>query len=175
MALAGSAARRYAEALFDTAVSEKTVPAYRASLENLGLGLATSFRALRDPSVPLRQRQEALARATESEPAAIRSVLQLLLERGRVGLLPQIAAAFGDLVDRRDGVARAKISTAVALDETRRGQLTARLEKASGTKIRATFVVDPSLIGGAKVQLGDHLIDTSLSARLQALRRQLAS
>ncbi len=173
MALAGSASRRYAEALFDAAVGEKTVPAYRASLDKLSLGLATSFRALRDPSVPLRQRQAALARATEGEPAAIRSVLQLLLERDRVGLLPQIAAAFGDLVDRYLGVARAKISTAVALDDARRAQLVARLEKASGTKIRATFVVDPSLIGGAKVQIGDHLIDSSLAAQLQALRRSI--
>ncbi len=175
MALGGSAARRYAEALFDIAAAEKAVPAYRASLEKLRDGLATSFRALRDPSVPLRQRLEALAGATAGEPAAIRSVLQLLLERDRVGLLPQIAAAFGDLEDQRESVAKAKITTAVALDGAQRAGLITRLERARGTKIRAAFAVDPSLIGGAKVQIGDHLIDGSLRAQLQALRRQLAS
>jgi len=71
-------------------------------------------------------------------------------------------------------VAKAKITTSVALDEAQRGDLVQRLERSSGTKVRATFTVDPSLIGGAKVQVGDRLIDASLRNQLDDLARQLA-
>jgi len=59
--------------------------------------------------------------------------------------------------------------------EAARRELVRRLERESGRKLRATFAVDPALIGGAKVQIGDHLIDSSVRAKLTALGRQLAS
>jgi F-type H+-transporting ATPase subunit delta len=99
----------------------------------------------------------------------------LLLETDRIALVPQIALAFGDLVDRREGVAKARITTAVPLKEPEQRELVSRLERESGRKLRATFAVDPMLIGGAKVQIGDHLIDSSVRAKLVALGRQLAS
>ena len=176
MPLAGSAARRYAEALIDIASEEDAVPAYRASLERLRDALGPGIlRALRDPSVRLGRRTEALQAAAKDEPAAIRSLLVLLLERDRIALLAAIALAFGEIVDRREGIVKAKITTAVEVDVARRDGLVERLERASGSRIRATFAVDPSLIGGAKVQLGDRLIDASLRAQLAALGRQLAS
>jgi len=105
----------------------------------------------------------------------MRSLLVLLLETDRISLVPQIALAFGDLVDRREGIAKARITTAVALDEAARRELVQRLERESGRTLRATFAVDATLIGGAKVQIGDHLIDSSVRARLIALGRELAS
>jgi F-type H+-transporting ATPase subunit delta len=105
----------------------------------------------------------------------IRSLLVLLLENDRIALVPQIALAFGDLVDRREGIAKARITTAVPLKEPEQRELVTRLERESGRKLRATFAVDPTLIGGAKVQIGDHLIDSSVRAKLVALGRQLAS
>ena len=89
--------------------------------------------------------------------------------------MPQIAFAFGDLVDQREGIAKARITTAVALDDAARRELVRRLERESGTKLRATFAVDPMLIAGAKIQVGDHLVDSSVRAKLVALGRQLAS
>ncbi len=61
----------------------------------------------------------------------------------------------------------------LALDERQQSAFVDRLERSSGKKVRATFAVDPSLIGGAKVRVGDHLIDTSVRAQLSALRSQL--
>jgi len=105
----------------------------------------------------------------------VRSLMVLLLETDRIALVPQIALAFGDLVDRREGIAKARITTAVPLKEPEQRELVNRLERESGRKLRATFAVDPLLIGGAKVQIGDHLIDSSVRAKLVALGRQLAS
>jgi F-type H+-transporting ATPase subunit delta len=174
MALSGSAPRRYAEALLDLAEAEGAIAPYRASFEALAAGLGpAALRALRDPSVPMRQRVEGIARAAEGQPSAIRSLLRLLVERGRIGLLPDISRAFGDLVDRRAGIAKARITTAVALDARQQTAFIERLERASRKQLRATFAVDPSLIGGAKVQVGDHLIDTSVRAQLSALRSRM--
>ena len=155
---------------------QDNVDAFRDSLNTLAAGLgASSLRALRDPSVPLARRMDALRAVTAGEPAAIRSLLLLLAERDRLALLPGIAAALSDLVDRRAGIAKAKITTAIELDPAQQTAFVAQLERASGNKLRASFAVDPGLIGGAKVQVGDHLVDTSVRAKLDALRAQLAS
>jgi F-type H+-transporting ATPase subunit delta len=176
LALSGSAARRYAEALLALSPDERAVAELRASLEKLAPVFdRVTVAGLRDPSVPMKQREAALTAALAGEPAAIRSVMVLLLETDRIALVPQIALAFGDLVDRREGISKARITTAVPLKESEQRELVRRLEGESGRKLRATFAVDPTLIGGAKVQIGDHLIDSSVHAKLIALGRQLAS
>jgi len=176
MAQSGSRPRRYAEALLEIATEENAVPAYRQSLERVGAAFAPGvIRALRDPRVPLERRQQALAAAVKAEPRAIRAVLELLLERDNLALLPGVVRAFGDLVDRREGIVKAKITTSVPLAGPQSADLLRRLEQATGKKIRVTFAVDPALIGGAKVQIGDRLIDASLRTQLDHLARQLAS
>jgi F-type H+-transporting ATPase subunit delta len=176
LALTGSAARRYAEALLALAPDERTVVELRTSLEKLAPVFdRVTIASLRDPSVPMNQRVEALSAALAGEPATVRSLMVLLLETDRIALVPQIALAFGDLVDRREGIAKARITTAVPLDEAAGRELVRRLERTSGLRLRATFAVDANLIGGAKVQIGDHLIDSSVYAKLTALGRQLAS
>jgi F-type H+-transporting ATPase subunit delta len=176
LALSGSAARRYAEALLALSTNERAVGEVRTSLDKLAPAFdRVTVAGLRDPSVPMKQRVEAVNAALGGEPDVIRSLLVLLLENDRIALVPQIALAFGDLVDRREGIAKARITTAVPLKEPEQRELVTRLERESGRKLRATFAVDPTLIGGAKVQIGDHLIDSSVRAKLVALGRQLAS
>jgi F-type H+-transporting ATPase subunit delta len=176
MALSGSSARRYAEAVYQIAVSETAVPAFGTSLEGLQRAFTPDvLRSLRNPGVPVRARRAALDAATAGEPKAIRSLLGLLLERERIALFPQIADAYADLVERRAGIVKGKITTATELSAGDREELVLRLERSSGMKIRATFAVDASLIGGAKVQIGDRLIDSSIKAQLAELERELAS
>jgi len=176
LALSGSAARRYSEALLALAPDERSVASLRTSLEKLAPVFdRVTIASLRDPSVPTKQRVEALSSALAGEPVTVRSLLVLLLESDRIALVPQIVLAFGDLVDRREGIAKARITTAVPLGESDQRELVRRLERESGRRLRATFAVDPTLIGGAKVQIGDHLIDSSVHAKLIALGRQLAS
>jgi F-type H+-transporting ATPase subunit delta len=176
LALSGSAARRYAEALLALASDARTVAELRGSLEKLAPVFdRVTIASLRDPSVPTQQRVGALSAALAGEPEVVRSLMVLLLETDRIALVPQIALAFGDLVDRREGIAKARITTAVELDELARRELVQRLEGTAGLRLRATFAVDPTLIGGAKVQIGDHLIDSSVHTKLIALGRQLAS
>ena len=175
MALSGSSARRYAEALLQIATSENAEDEFAASFERLRNALTGEIlRALRNPGVALQARRGAIEAATAGEPRAIRSLLGLLLERERIALFPLIALAYSDLVERRAGIVKGRITTARELSASEREDLVGRLERSSGKKIRATFAVDESLIGGAKVQVGDRLIDSSLKAQLAELERELA-
>ena len=172
----GSGARRYAEALLDIATQERAVPAYRQSLETLDRSFGREvLRALRDARVPIEQRRVAIEAAAKGEPRAIRAVLEILLRRDRLALLPDIARLFGELVDRREGIVKARITTPVEVGASQQNEMVRRLERVSGKKVRATFAVDPTLIGGAKVQVGDRLIDASLRTQLSALAEKMAS
>lgn len=176
MALSGSSARRYAEALLEVATAENAVPAYGASLEKLRDALRSETVGwFRDRRMPIGQRREALTAAIAGEPKAVRAVILMLLERDRLGILSDVARAYRELVDTREGIVTAKITTPVELDAAHRSALAKRLEGISGKRVRATFAVDPALLGGATIQLGDRLIDTSVRAQLEAMRAQLAS
>src|SRR5688572_2379444 len=149
MALSGSSARRYAEALLQIATSEKAEDEFAASFERLRQALSGEIlRALRNPGVALQARRAAIDAAAAGEPRAIRSLLGLLLERERIALFPQIALAYADLVEQRAGIVKGRITTATELRATEREDLVRRLERSSGKKIRATFAVE---IGRAHV------------------------
>lgn len=175
MPLGGSGGRRYAEALLDIAAEQGEVDRYRASLDRLGSAFdPRTRRLLREPSVPLGRRLAAAREATAAEPQPVRALVALLVERDGIALLPRIAVTFGELVDERAGIAKAHVTTAVEIGAPQRDRIVERLARATGRTISATFAVDPALLGGASVQVGDHLVDASLRAQLDALRAQLA-
>jgi F-type H+-transporting ATPase subunit delta len=78
------------------------------------------------------------------------------------------------LADEAAGRVRATVTTAVELSIDDRENLRQQLSERLGKEVRVTAAVDPSIIGGLKLQYGDHLIDASLATRLQQLRRRLA-
>ncbi len=159
----------------DIAAAAGAVDAYRAVIEQLGGLDPGALHLLRDPRVPLESRVRTAEVATADHPGPIRGLFVLLVRRDRVALLPQIAAAYEALVDERAGIARARVTTAVELGRPQQEGIVRRLERATGRTIRATFAVDPELIGGARVQVGDHLVDASIRGQLRSLQVQLAS
>jgi F-type H+-transporting ATPase subunit delta len=102
-------------------------------------------------------------------------MVQLLLRRGRIEALPRVAAEFRRLDDRRQGITHATVTSAAPLtaDETR--AITQRLELTTGDRIELDAKVDPDLLGGLVVRVGDRLIDASVRSRLERLRNQLTS
>src|SRR5207248_9619966 len=111
---------------------------------------------------------------TTADAPGIKALVQTLLERERLALLPAIVRSYHDLLDVRDRIEKAVITTAIEVTPAERRELVARLERESGKRLRATFVVDPALQGGLVVRIGDHQIDGSVRTRLAALRQQLA-
>ena len=174
MALGGSGPRRYAEAMLDIATAEDAVPAYGTALGQLAGLDPSALRMLGHPGVPLERRLRAADAATQGLPGPVRGLVALLVRRDRMALIGRITAAFTELVEQREGIARARVTTAVELDRAARDALVSRLSRATGKTIQATFAVDPDLLGGARIQVGDHLIDVSLRAQLRVLGQQLA-
>ena len=102
------------------------------------------------------------------------NLLRLLRRKSRLALGPSIASYVRELLDERRGIARAEVRTAVEIDEERRQWFASQLGELTGMQVEVEVEVDPDLIGGAVVRIGDRLIDGSARSRLRALRAQLA-
>jgi F-type H+-transporting ATPase subunit delta len=103
------------------------------------------------------------------------NLIQLLLRRGRIEGLPRVAAEFRRLDDRRQGITHATATSAAPLTPDKVTALTERLERSTGGRVALDVQVDPSLLGGLVVRVGDRLIDGSVRGRLERLRNQLIS
>lgn len=184
MARPTTAARRYAEAAFQIAERDGSFDAWRARLDSAGSALADArlMGVLRNPAIPVEERErlldaalEGLGEAGASASRLVANLTLLLLRRGRIELLPNVAAQFRRLDDARQGIVPASATSASALapDEVR--ALTARLEQLTGGRVALDLKVDPSIIGGLIVRVGDRLIDGSVRGRLERLRNRLVS
>ena len=179
MATRDTASRRYAEAAFQVAVRDDTVAAWRAELDAAGEIAADEEvgRMLAQPGGPARDRarrwRESIFGKVVSKP--VLNLIQLLLRRGRIHQLPTVAAEFRRLDNARQGITLATATSAAPLSADEIRAITARLEQLSGGRVELDVQVDPSLLGGLIVRVGDRLIDGSVRGRLERLRNQLVS
>jgi ATP synthase F1 delta subunit len=208
MARPTTAARRYAEAIFELAQRDETLDAWAVALEASAQALASDevLRLLDNPAIPYADRHRAIEAAIAVEslggliddaldrrrslPATAAVVRQaatgpvraqlanltgLLLERRRIGLLPAIASEYERLLDDARGIIAATVTSAVPLTEADIEAVRQRVERMTSSSVRLTSTVDPSLIGGLTVRVGDRLLDASVRGRLERLRYQLAA
>ncbi len=178
MARHATAARRYAEAAFQIASRDGTVDEWLQELDitAAALGDESTVRGLEDPAVPFERREKALVDALGSNVSVpVRNLLVLLLHRHRMELVPQVAAEFRRLYNRLHGITVAAATTAAPLEPDEVDALGRRLSEMTGGLIELTLAVDPSLLGGIVVRLGDRLIDGSVRGRLEQLRSRLAA
>jgi F-type H+-transporting ATPase subunit delta len=104
-----------------------------------------------------------------------KNFLDMLLANGRIELLPEIGAQFAQLKNSAEGAADADIISAFELSAAQVSELVATLEKKFSRKLNPNVTVDPSLIGGVRVVVGDEVLDTSVRAKLQSMRTALTS
>jgi F-type H+-transporting ATPase subunit delta len=178
MARRDSAARRYAEAAFEVAERDKTVDAWRSELETAAelAGDDRSLEVLANPAIPGERRSEVLGELLGKRVSTpVQNLIQLMLRRGRIDQLPRVAAEFRRLDDARQGVIHATATAASELTKDEVRALTARLEQQTGGRVELAVDIDPSLLGGLIVRVGDRLIDGSVRGRLERLRNQLIS
>ena len=178
MAHRDSAARRYAEAAFQVAERDGTVDAWRRELEAAAtiVGQAVIGRTLSNPAIALETRAAAVD-ATFGRVASkpVTNLIQLMLRRGRIEDVPRVASEFRRLDNARQGITIATATSAAPLSKDEVAALTSRLEAFTGGRVELDVHVDPSLLGGLVVQVGDRLIDGSVRGRLERLRNQLVS
>ena len=101
--------------------------------------------------------------------------LRTLLDNGRLAALPEIAAQLQRLLNEQGGLSDALVESAYPLDDQALQGILPALEKRFGRKLIARVVVDPTLIGGIRVVVGDEVLDTSVKARLQQMKAALTA
>lgn len=168
------AARRYAQAVFGIAKDSDTFATWRTDLEDIaGLFVDSDAAGLfADNRVPVAKRQAYAERALDVQPQAL-NLARLLIKKGRSSDARALAVIFETLADEHEGIAFARVTTAVPIDDRQLGSIEGRLGQAMGKKVRASAAVDPDILGGIVIRIGDRLIDGSVRTKLQSLRREL--
>jgi F-type H+-transporting ATPase subunit delta len=171
--------RAWAKALFLAASGPEGRAACGDALAGLGSSIGDDERIrnfLSDPSVPKETKAEVIAAACGPAGSAVfKRFCSLVVDKGRIALLPEIARSYGELRDADEGIARLDVEAAREVA----GEVLRRVSEAwtiyAGAKTtRATVRVNPSLIAGYRLRAGSLRIDYSIAGRLERLRRELA-
>lgn len=174
-------ARNYAEVLLSLARRQggpEAVEAYGAAADEVAALLRGEPRIaafLATPRVTVEQKKQALRAAFEGRvPQPFLRFLLVVADKRRQGMLPQIADAYRELVDRMQGRVRVDVSLSHEPDAAFQEEIRLALEAKLGRAVVPRFSVDPELIGGVVVRMEDRILDGSIRRRAQDLRRRLA-
>lgn len=172
-------ARRYALALYEEARARGAAEAVDADVAALGEALAASRdlrTALTSPVVARTKKEAIVARlfGDRLHPLVTRFLL-LLIKKEREALAVEAVAAYAALRDAREGVVEARVTAARPLSADEAEGLRRSIEAKAGGSVRLRLEVDPSLVGGLVVRVGDRVYDGSLRHQLGLLREQLVA
>jgi F-type H+-transporting ATPase subunit delta len=170
-------ARRYAQALFEL-LNQSNVESARMALNGLG----DAFKA----SAPLRHAVASPAFGVQDKIAVLTALgsrlgcppvgqtfLGQLVKKNRVSLLPEIAAAFGKLVDQSRGMQQVMVSSAAPLPEVEQDRIKTRLRELLKREVDVTFQSNQDHLAGLQIHLGSTVVDSTIRGRLQAMRSLL--
>ena len=182
MAEIATVARPYAEALFRVANTSQAqsmnMDAWSALVAEMAqVASHPDVQALAsNPKVPPTVVAETFIALLKSpRNAEADRFIAMLVENGRVALLPEIGAQFAVLKNAQQGSADAEITSAFEISNAQVSELVAALEKKFGRKLNPAVSVDSSLIGGVRVVVGDEVLDTSIRARLDQMKAALTA
>jgi F-type H+-transporting ATPase subunit delta len=99
----------------------------------------------------------------------------VIADHGRAKEVPEIAAAFAEVVRQRQGIAEAQVYSAVRLTEAQKTELTKSLTRMTGKIVDPNYFIDPEVLGGALVRVGDTIYDGSLRNRLEQMLAHLSA
>ncbi|MEO8251299.1 MAG: ATP synthase F1 subunit delta [Chloroflexota bacterium] len=178
MARRVTAARRYAEAAFQVGRADGTLDAWERDMATIGATMRHPQlrRLLQHPAIPFAAKERVLRKVMGRgvAPPAV-NLLLLMVRRGRPAAIEPMIAHFAELLRRERGIALAQVRTALPLDDGQRAEVAVRLRSLAGDEIEMDETVDPDLIGGIAVRIGDRLYDASVRSRLERLRARLTA
>ena len=175
-----SASLQYANALADIALEQGAAEPALKQLGEFGAAFAESaeLRAFLASTGVTREAKHGVIEKLAARMGVskiIRNFLFVMVDNQRTSLLPDILKAVHEVVRRRQGVAEAEVSSAATLNDAQKRQLLQTLERLTGKKIQAKYELEPELLGGAVVRIGDTIYDGSLRSRLDQLRVRLTA
>ncbi|HET8925484.1 MAG TPA: ATP synthase F1 subunit delta [Candidatus Acidoferrum sp.] len=175
-----SASLQYANALADIALAQGAAEPAVKQLNDFGAACAQSAELrtfLASPAVAMETKHAVIEKLVARLGASkiIRNFLFVIADHRRTHLLPDITAAFQQVIRRRQGVAEAKIASAVELSAAQKKEMKETLARLIGKRVETKYSLDPNLLGGAVVRIGDTIYDGSLRGRLNEMRARLAA
>lgn len=175
-----SATLQYANALADVALAEGGADAALKQFNDFCTAFSNSIElrnVLASPAVPREAKRGVIEKiaARLGVGKIVRNFLLVVADHRRMHMLPEIYAAFEEVIREREGVAEAEISSATELGAAQKKRFSQILERLTGKKIQAKFSLNPDLLGGAIVRVGDTIYDGSVRNNLNEMRARLAA
>ena len=176
MAELATIARPYAEALFKASSSDLNAAAVWVDALNEIAKNPQLQQFSGDPNVTAAQVFDVIAGvARVALPEMAKNFLRTVIENGRLSALPEIAAQFRALKNAQSGSSDAVVYSAFAIDSVALAEVSATLEKRFERKLNVSVQLQPELIGGIRVVVGDEVLDASVKARLEQMKMALSA
>lgn len=172
------AAIRYAKAILDIAQANGNA----ANVNNDMLSICSAVKEsnelkefLVNPTLTVSVKLNALLEVFATAQNETKSLFQLLLENKRFEILHAIASQYNALYDELNGIETAIVTTAVPLTSDLESKVLAKIKEFSNKNITIQNIVDPSIIGGFMLRIGDKQLNASVASKLQALKREFSN
>ncbi len=169
---------RYASALFAETSQSNTLETTMSDVRGLRKMLAESrdfALFVESPIIKASQKSTALKVIAEKSQLAPTTInfLELLIQKSRINELSAVLASFETLYNERQGLILIEVTSAVELDAAQQEKLTKKIEEYTGKKPVASYNVNPALVGGFTVKIGDSMVDNSIKRQLEVLKKRL--
>ena len=170
-------ARALVDAVYDMKLGGRLVVQQLSALVDLVRESPDLRRVWENPAIPAVQKRRLLDAivAREGTVKAVRNFVAVLIDHRRIAALPEIAMQVELEMDRRLGLAEAKVTSARELSPEERRGLESRMEQLTGKKVRAHYATDAKLLGGAVVRMGSTIYDGSIRGQLLKMKEQLSA
>jgi len=172
------AAVRYAKAILEIADSKKSAAEVSVDMALIATTIAGNLELhsfIQNPLIKTDTKKDVVLEVFASVNAVTKSLFHLLLENKRFEILEAIASEYNNLFDIMNGVEVAKVTTAIPMDAVLEAKVLAKIATFSNKKITIENTVDPSIIGGFILRIGDKQYNASIANRLQVLKRELSN
>ena len=172
-----SVASTYAEALYEAAADADAVAPVAGDLTGFADGVAGSdeLRSVLDnPEIDTRAKKGAVAALAEGAHPLVANFLQVLIDRGRITDIEEIAQAFQERVARAEDRLEVEAVTAIPLPDDLRARIVEQIQQKTGSAVDLTESVDPDIVGGLVLRIGGSVVDGSVRHRIDELREALS-
>ncbi len=172
------AAIRYAKAILDLANSKNIAEVVNKDMQTISSTIVSNLELnnfILNPTTTVEVKESVLLEVFADANGVTKGLFHLLFENKRFEILQSIAEEYSKLFDVSVGVQVAKVTTAFAMDDALRAVVLAKIATLSDKKITIENIVDPSIIGGFILRIGDQQYNASVANRLQVLKRELSN
>lgn len=176
--IGNAVSKRYASALFSIGKEKDSLDSFFESLSTVANAIEENARLKELMLSPVITHEEkkslimgilALCKAGDIE----KNFCALLADKGRLALIPAIAADYKAMLDEAKGISRGVVTTAIELDKKKKTEILSQLEKQTGRKLELSYAVNRQILGGIVLKVGDVVYDASLRAQLDNLRESI--